>query len=71
LGINPIELIQVAQVSNAVLLPFIAILLLAMVSSEKLMGDYKNTWFQNMLGILIVLFCLFLSVKSLFFVFGG
>lgn len=71
LGINPIELIQFAQVSNAVLLPFIAIILLVIVSSKKLMGDYKNTWFQNVLGILIVLFCLFLSVKSLFFVFGG
>lgn len=70
LGINPIELIQIAQVSNAILLPFIAILLLAIVSNQKLMGAYKNTWIQNAFGILIVLFCLFLSVKSLFFVFN-
>lgn len=71
LGINPIELIQIAQVSNAILLPFIAIILLAIVSNKKLMGDFKNTWLQNAMGILIVLFCLFLSVKSLVFVFDS
>lgn len=70
LGINPIELIQIAQVSNAILLPFIAIILLAIVSNRKLMGDYKNTWFQNVIGILIVLFCLFLSVKSFFMMYN-
>jgi len=68
--INPIELIQIAQVSNAILLPFIAILLLAIVSNRKLMGNFKNTSFQNIIGIMIILFCLFLSVKSLFFVFA-
>jgi Mn2+/Fe2+ NRAMP family transporter len=67
-GINPIELIQIAQVSNAILLPFIAILLLAIVSNQKLMGNYKNTSFQNIIGVMIILFCLFLSVKSLFFI---
>lgn len=71
LGINPIELIQIAQVSNAILLPFIAIILLVIVSNQKLMGEFKNTWLQNAIGILIVLFCLFLSVKSLFFVFNN
>lgn len=71
LGINPIELIQVAQVSNAILLPFIAIILLAIVSNEKLMGKFKNTWFQNAIGILIVLFCLFLSLKSFFMMYNG
>jgi Mn2+/Fe2+ NRAMP family transporter len=69
LGINPIELIQIAQVSNAILLPFIAILLLAIVSNRKLMGDYRNTQFQNTVGVLIILFCLFLSVKSFFMMF--
>lgn len=71
LGINPIELIQIAQVSNAILLPFIAILLLVIVSNHKLMGEFKNTWLQNAIGILIVLFCLFLGAKSLFFIFNS
>lgn len=71
LGINPIELIQIAQVSNALLLPFIAIILLAIVSNQKLMGEFKNTWLQNAVGILIVLFCLFLSLKSLFMMYSG
>ncbi|NEV93339.1 divalent metal cation transporter [Psychroflexus sp. YR1-1] len=70
LGINPIELIQIAQVSNAILLPFIAIILLAMVSNQKLMGEFKNTWLQNAVGILIVLFCLFLSFKSFFMMYS-
>lgn len=71
LGINPIELIQIAQVSNALLLPFIAIILLSIVSNQKLMGEFKNTWLQNALGILIVLFCLFLSGKSFFMMYNG
>ncbi|MFD0930995.1 Nramp family divalent metal transporter [Psychroflexus salinarum] len=71
LGINPIELIQIAQVSNALLLPFIAIILLAIVSNQKLMGEFKNTWLQNAIGILIVLFCLFLSLKSFFMMYNG
>ncbi|SDG56556.1 Nramp family divalent metal transporter [Psychroflexus sediminis] len=71
LGINPIELIQIAQVSNAILLPFIAILLLAIVSNQKLMGEFKNTWLQNAVGILIVLFCLFLSFKSFFMMYSS
>ena len=70
LGINPIELIQIAQVSNAILLPFITIILLFIVSNQNLMGHLKNSLLQNLLGVLIVLFCLFLSVKSLVMVFG-
>ncbi|WP_019038288.1 Nramp family divalent metal transporter [Psychroflexus tropicus] len=69
LGINPIQLIQIAQVSNAVLLPFVAALLLVIVSNQKLMGNYKNTWLQSIYGVLIVMFCLFLSVKSLIVIF--
>jgi Mn2+/Fe2+ NRAMP family transporter len=71
LGINPIQLIQIAQVSNAILLPFIAVLLLVIVSNQKLMGEHKNTWIQNLVGILIILFCLFLSLKSFFIMFKG
>lgn len=71
LGINPIQLIKIAQVSNAILLPFIAILLLVIVSNQKLMGEHKNTWIQNLIGILIILFCLFLSLKSFFIMFNG
>lgn len=71
LDINPIELIQIAQVSNAILLPFIAILLLTIVSNKHLMGKFRNTKLQNVLGVLIVLFCLFLSVKSFFMIYNS
>jgi Mn2+/Fe2+ NRAMP family transporter len=71
LGINPIQLIQIAQVSNAILLPFIAVLLLVIVSNQKVMGEHKNTWIQNVVGLLIILFCLFLSLKSFFMMFNG
>ncbi len=71
LGINPIQLIQIAQMSNAILLPFIAVLLLVIVSNQKLMGEHKNTWIQNLVGLLIILFCLFLSLKSFFMMFNG
>ncbi|MEM9076052.1 MAG: Nramp family divalent metal transporter [Bacteroidota bacterium] len=64
--IKPIQVIQFAQVANGILLPVMAILLLWMVNRKKVMGKYRNTLFQNVVGVLIVLFTLFLGVKSIF-----
>ncbi|MEO0902485.1 MAG: Nramp family divalent metal transporter, partial [Bacteroidota bacterium] len=64
--IKPIQVIQFAQVANGILLPVMAILLLWVVNRKKVMGKYTNTFFQNMIGVLIVLFALFLGMKSIF-----
>ena len=70
LVITPIEIIKFAQVTNGILLPVIAILLVWIVNKEKVMGKFKNTIWQNVLGILIIAICLLLSLKSIIKVFG-
>ncbi|PRX54704.1 Nramp family divalent metal transporter [Flagellimonas meridianipacifica] len=64
--IKPIQVIQFAQVANGILLPVMAILLLWMVNQRKVMGDHVNKPFQNSIAVLIVLFAIFLGVKSIF-----
>lgn len=64
LGIQPLELIQTAQISNAILLPFAAIFLYIIVSNKKWMGKYKNNFWQSAFGLFILLFSLFLGFKS-------
>lgn len=66
---RPLEIIQFAQVANGILLPLIALLLLWVVNSSGVMGKYKNSTIQNILGALVVGFTIFLGVKSLIGVF--
>ena len=68
-GIKPIIIIQFAQVTNGILLPIIAGLLLWMVNKSKLLAHIKNTNLQNGIGITIVLISLFLSIRTLILVF--
>ena len=69
-NVRPIEIIRFAQVANGLLLPVIAIILIWMVNRSTLMGNYRNTTIQNVFGVLIVLFSLFLGIKSIVKVFG-
>ena len=68
--IKPIEVIQFAQVANGILLPVIAILLLWMVNKKSVMGQFRNSLVQNILGMAIVAFTLFLGIKSIIKVVG-
>ncbi len=68
--IKPIEIIKFAQIANGILLPVIAILLIWMVNSTKVMGPYKNTLLQNIMGFAIVGVAFFLGLKSVLKVFG-
>ncbi len=67
---KPIEIIKFAQVANGILLPLIAILLVWIVNKSSVMGKFKNAWYQNVLGVLIILTCLVLGAKSIGKVFG-
>ena len=69
LNIQPLQLIQTAQISNAIVLPFAAIFLYITVNNSQWMGKYKNNALQKILGLLILLFAVFLGAKSLFFFF--
>ncbi|MFX0557960.1 Nramp family divalent metal transporter [Maribacter sp. CXY002] len=68
-GIKPIEIIKFAQVANGMLLPVIAIFLLWIVNKTSVMGKFRNTRFQNIIGIGIILLSCFLGVKSILKVF--
>ena len=70
LDIQPIEIIKFAQVTNGVLLPIIAVFLVWAVNRPSIMGEYKNTLIQNLLGSGIVLLALLLGLKSILKVFG-
>ena len=69
-NIKPIEIIKFAQIANGILLPVIAIFLLRVVNRSSVMGAYKNTTFQNVLGILIIVLSIILGAKSIFKVLG-
>jgi len=69
MGIKPLEIIKFAQVTNGVLLPIIAIFLLWVVNRKVVMSTYRNTQFQNILGIIIILLSLILGAKSILTVF--
>lgn len=68
--IKPIQVIQFAQVANGILLPVMALLLLWVVNKKVVMGAYTNSLVQNILGWSIVLFSIFLGVKSVLKVIG-
>lgn len=68
-GLKLILIIQFAQIINGILLPLIAAILLWMINNSKLMGSYKNNNIQNIIGVGIVLITLFLSYRTLVFLF--
>ena len=67
-GLELIFIIQLAQITNGFLLPIIAALLIWVMNKTFLLGNFKNTFFQNVLGSLIVLLSLFLSIRTLLLV---
>lgn len=69
-GIKPIEIIKFAQITNGLLLPIIAVFLLWVVNRVGVMGKYKNSWSQNVFGLLIILLSVVLGAKSILTVIG-
>jgi Mn2+/Fe2+ NRAMP family transporter len=69
-GIRPIEAILFAQAANGILLPVIAIYLLWVMNSSRIMGNNRNKLFSNVIGGVVVLVALGLGLRSLFHVFG-
>lgn len=69
-GIRPIVIIQFAQVANGLLLPIIAIILIWIVNKQSVLGDFKNSIWQNVPAIIIIILVIVLGAKSIFSVFG-
>ncbi|WP_430408746.1 Nramp family divalent metal transporter [Kordia sp.] len=69
LKFKPVEVITFAQVANGLLLPIVAIFLVWIVNKANVLGKYKNTLFQNILAICIILITLILGIKGIISVF--
>lgn len=61
LGLNPMTILLVAQALNGIILPVVAIYLVYITSSSKLMGEYKNSTFMKVAGVLISLVTIILG----------
>ena len=69
-GFKPIEAIVFAQAANGILLPVIAIYLLWIMNSRKVMSENVNNIISNIAGGLVVLIALGLGIRSLLSVLG-
>jgi Mn2+/Fe2+ NRAMP family transporter len=68
-GFKPIEAIVFAQAANGILLPVIAVFLLIVMNSSKIMQNNRNKMLSNIAGILVVLVTILLGMRSLLSVF--
>jgi Mn2+/Fe2+ NRAMP family transporter len=70
-GIRPVPAILVAQVANGVLLPAVALFLLAAVNDLRRMGRWSNRQGANMLGALVIGVTLVLGLRAIWRVLVG
>ncbi len=68
--LKPVRIIKFAQITNALLLPFIAVYLLYISNSKKLLGKYTNTLLVNILAAVVIGITILLSLKVLYGLFG-
>lgn len=63
-GLKPILIIKFAQITNAIVLPFVAIFLIYVANSKKILQQYTNGLVSNILSITVIIITLILSVKT-------
>ncbi|MCQ4625959.1 Nramp family divalent metal transporter [Corynebacterium sp. CCUG 69979] len=68
-GVNPIQVIVLAQAANGILLPVVAFFLLYTMNNKKLLGDNANGLASNLLGGFIFLVTVVLGGYSLYSLF--
>ena len=64
-GTNPTEVIVIAQAANGLLLPIVAVFLMVVMNSRRLMGSHRNGPLANALGGLVCLVVIGLAVYQL------
>ncbi len=64
-GFNPISIIIIAQAANGIILPVAAVFLLVVLNDRTHMGDLRNNWKQNAIGIAITAIVTGLGVWNL------
>ena len=68
-GVNPIQVIILAQAANGVLLPVVAFFLLYTMNNKKLLGEHANGVVTNIIGGIIFLITVVLGGMSLYSLF--
>jgi Mn2+/Fe2+ NRAMP family transporter len=68
-GLRPVPAILFAQAANGILLPAVALFLLAAVNDRRWMGARANGWLANLVGLVVVLVAAGLGVRALISVF--
>lgn len=61
---SPTQLILVAQAANAIILPIMVLFLLYCTNSSEL-GEYKNKWWNNVLGLIVLVVTLFICYRNM------
>ncbi|MFK7768460.1 MAG: Nramp family divalent metal transporter [Mariniblastus sp.] len=61
---SPIETIILAQVANGLLLPIVAVLLLVMANRSDIMGEFRNRWLTNILGVVVIGITILIAFKN-------
>ena len=64
-GKNPLEIIITAQAVSGFFLPLITVLILIVANNKKLLGQYTNNMFQNLIGILVVVLTVLLGANGI------
>ena len=65
-----IEIIKFAQVANGILLPMIAVFLLIVANNNRLLKNHSNGYLLNLITLIIILFTMFIGIKSVLSVIG-
>lgn len=68
---SPVQLIVIAQALTVFVAPVLAALIIIMANRRSLMGDMRNKWWQNLLGVVGLVAVLALSVRLAFSLLGG
>lgn len=63
-GFNPLAIIMTAQAVNGIFLPVIVFALVFLTSRKRVMGEYRNTLLQNILGMCVFGITLVIGVSS-------
>ena len=70
LDFKSIEIIKFAQVANGILLPVIAVFLLVLANNKRLLKSQVNGYLFNLISVIIILFTMFIGIKSILSVIG-
>lgn len=67
----PVQLIVIAQALTVLVAPVLAVLIIVMANRRSLMGEMRNRWWQNVLGIVGLVSVVALSVRLVISLLGG